>query len=205
MAGKAPKSASSPLPHGRNLSGSGSSAMGEPSSGDDPYAAGDPEIGQYHNGADAGASLDSADSENKETDQRPRRKKSWPKDKAKRLKQMAKTIPDYIEQYYGNSVAVAHAMKATVEDVEAVIASDPDLARLKEVSDNSREALLLDVVTHNAISNSKSIDARWLLERSNPDRYARKTAGKAKTDGKGFSAPKEKPAELESALGPSKD
>jgi len=126
-----------------------------------------------------------------------------PKDKAKRQKSMKKDMPEYIQAYYGNDVAIAAAMKVTPAEVREVVASEPRLLDLMEIADTSQESLLLDRMQYLAMNSNSPAACRWVLERKYPERYG-KTPAAAKTKSSGFTAPTEEPEDLESVLGPTK-
>lgn len=199
----APSSGGDPLPDGLSLDGSDSSALGEPTSGDDPKRGrGRPRSTTSIEGSSRQVSQPDPDSNSESVDQRISRSK-WPKDKTKRRDAMTKVMPDYIRDYYGNPVAIARAMSCPTSEVEDIILGDPDLVRVLKTAEAEQEAILLDIISYNAIQNRKSVDAKWILERKNPDRYAKKSAGAPVRKPKSAEPPA--PDEMESVLGPAKN
>lgn len=196
----APQSTDDKLAGGGKLPVSGVKSGGEPAKRDDPpKRRGRPRSAKNNQGAQH-ASGDAVPETQNTADQRVVRKK-WSTNPATRKKQMAKAMPDFIQQY-SNEAAIAQAMNVSRAEVSDVIASEPALVELMQVRSADREAILLDVIEHSAIMNGKSTDARWLLERMHPDRYVRKT-GSATGAKKRFSAPATAPTELKSVLGES--
>lgn len=137
-----------------------------------------------------------------EADQRPTRSK-WPKDRKKKLASMAKSMPEFINAYYGGETPIAHAMAVTPADVREVIQASPALVELQEIAVNSVEALLLDRMTYLALNTKSSAPTKFLLEKLFSGKYGKVTPTSHK--GKGFSAPTEEPDGLKSVLGEPKN
>ena len=132
-----------------------------------------------------------------EADQRPTRSK-WPKDRKKKIASMTKAMPEFIGPYFGGETAIAHAMSVTPFDVREVIQADPKLVEMQEIAVNSVEALLLDRMTHLALTTKSSAPTKWLLERKFPEKYGSSKAKETKS--KGFTAPTEDAEGLPSVL-----
>jgi hypothetical protein len=138
-------------------------------------------------------------SKDEQADERVTRKK-WPKDKDKKLAAMAKVMPEFIVEYFGNVVAISAAMYSPPSLVEKAISSDPDLIEMQEVAVNSKEALLVDRMTYLALNTKSSAPGKFLLEKEYAERWGKTTAASG-TKHKGFTAPKDEPSEMKSVLG----
>lgn len=194
----APKIEDDPLIDGHELSVSDVKPGGEPAKREDPpKRRGRPRSAKPKPGAQSADSGVEQPEDQNTAGQRVVRKK-WSKVKETRLKQMAKAMPDFIREY-SNEAAIAQAMNVSRDEVGEVIAGDQDLMDLMHIRAADREAILLDVIEHSAIRNGKSTDARWLLERIYPERYARKSAA-AEAKKPSFSAPAAPPKKLKSVL-----
>lgn len=104
---------------------------------------------------------------------------SWPSDPTLRAEAIAKVMPQALADYFGSTVVIAAKLQLLPEEVDAIIAADPALDRAQKVNQNARAALLEDVLTYGAITDKNQTTARFLLERMDPDRWAKKTAKQA--------------------------
>jgi len=171
---------------------------GEPNQGDDPhYGVSSKEVKPQTQGVSRRGVVHDPAPNNEEVDQRAVRSK-WLKDPDKRKAQMTKAMPVFIADYFGNETAIASAMSVTPAEVRAAIKVSPELVELQEIAENSVEALLLDRMTHLAMSTKSAAPVRWLLEHMFPEKYGKAMPKEAK--GKGFSAPVEEVDDLKSVL-----
>lgn len=103
---------------------------------------------------------------------------SWPTNRAERLEAIKAVMPQALGEYFGSSVAIAAALSLLPQEVDSIIAADPELAAAQKIYENSVEARLEDVITHAALSEGNVVAAKYLLERRNPARWVRQSVNK---------------------------
>lgn len=117
---------------------------------------------------------------------------SWPTDQEARRRELVKVLPQAIREYFGNEAVIEYRLNLEDGEVKALAAEQPALKAALDRAQGVLCALAEDCLAISVTEERNSTDARFLLERLYPDKYARKT-GADKGNGRDWTLPKDDP------------
>lgn len=117
---------------------------------------------------------------------------SWPTDPEARRRELVKVLPQAIREYFGNEAVIEHRLSLEDGEVKALASEQPALAAAISRAQAVLCALAEDCLAVSVTEERNSADARYLLERLYPDKYARKSVAD-KGNGRDYALPKDDP------------
>ena len=117
---------------------------------------------------------------------------SWPDDPAARRKSIVEVLPQAIRDYFGNEAVIEYRLSLEEGELAQIAAERPALAAALARAQAVLCALAEDCLAVSVAEDRNSTDARYLLERLYPEKYARKSVAD-KGNGRDYSVPKDDP------------
>lgn len=116
----------------------------------------------------------------------------WPENPKDRRRELVSILPQAIREYFGNEAVIEYRLCLQEGELSEVAAENPGIAASLAKAKDLLCALAEDCLAVSIVNDRSSTDARYLLERLYPEKYARKSVSE-KPNGRSYDLPADGP------------